>query len=347
MNLTFETRFLKKRFPLKISRGTHSGRDNLFIAFSQGDVTGWGEMSPGKTEGADTTDSAAASIQLLFDTNLEGLSVQQIYDRGMEMDIPACALAGIDIALWDWLGKKQQTPLYIMFGLSKPKVPSSVTIGINPPEIVRERVPLLMEGTGVRSLKIKLGSPDGEEADRAMFNQVVESTRSYDVKLRVDANGGWDLNTAKRMMKWLAENGVDYIEQPLKEGEEDQLPELFKNRALPIYVDESCRFASDIPKFAHAVDGVNMKLMKCGGLTGALRITATARAFGLKTMIGCMGESSMSISAAAAITGMLDHIDLDSHLNLDPDPCTGASFVDGVVVPNDLPGHGAQLKNDI
>jgi L-alanine-DL-glutamate epimerase-like enolase superfamily enzyme len=148
------------------------------------------------------------------------------------------------------------------------------------------------------------------------------------------------------MMKWLADRKVDYIEQPLKEGQESELKHLYKNRPLPIYVDESCRFAENIPNFASHVDGVNMKLMKCGGITEALRIIATARAHGLKTMIGCMSESSVAIAAAAAISGGIDHVDLDSHYNLDPDPAEGVSLLDGVTISSDKPGHGAQLKKD-
>jgi muconate cycloisomerase len=114
---------------------------------------------------------------------------------------------------------------------------------------------------------------------------------------------------------------------------------------LPIFVDESCRVSSDVPGFAHCVDGVNLKLMKCGGITEALRIIGTARAFGLKTMIGCMGESSVSIAAGASLGALFDYIDLDSHLNLDPDPADGAPFVDGVTLPEDRPGHGGRLKD--
>jgi muconate cycloisomerase len=127
------------------------------------------------------------------------------------------------------------------------------------------------------------------------------------------------------------------------EGAEDQLPELYRDRPLPIFVDESCRFAKDVPRVADAVDGVNLKLMKCGGLTEALAIIATARAHGLKTMIGCMSESSIAIAAGASIGALLDHIDLDSHLNLNPDPARGAEIRDGVVSSNDRPGHGAEL----
>lgn len=343
MDISFRSIYLKKRFPLAISRGVHRGSDNLFISVSKDGVTGWGEMSPGKTEGVDTTEKAERVLRDFTNQQLDHLSIQQIFDLAMEQGIPACALAGLDIALWDWLGKTAGLPLYKLIGSSKPIVPTSVTIGINPPEVVRERVHLLLDGTGVKSLKIKLGSPDGVEADKAMYSQVVESTKGYDINLRVDANGGWDTDQALMMMKWIAERKADYIEQPLKEGQESELPVLYKNRPLPIYVDESCRFSNDIKDWADSVDGVNLKLMKCGGITEALRIIAVARSFGLKTMIGCMGESSMSISAGAAITGLMDHIDLDSHLNLDPDPCTGAQLVNGIMMPNDLPGHGACL----
>jgi len=142
----------------------------------------------------------------------------------------------------------------------------------------------------------------------------------------------------------ISERHCEYVEQPLKEGQEKDLAVLYKNRPLPIYVDESCRMASNIPYWASSVDGVNMKLMKCGGVTGALRIIATAKAYDLKTMIGCMGESSISIAAGAALSGALDHIDLDSHLNLNPDPCNGAPLVDGITMPMDVPGHGGKFK---
>ena len=180
-----------------------------------------------------------------------------------------------------------------------------------------------------------------------MYHEVLAYSKKYPISVRVDANGGWSLEDAKHMMAWLAERGCEYVEQPLKEGQEGDLPELFKNRPLPIFVDESCRFAEDIPKWAHAVDGVNMKLMKCGGVTGALRIISTAQAFGLKTMIGCMGETSISIAAGAAVSGILDHIDLDSHLNLNPDPCEGAPLVNEVIVPTNSPGHGGHFTNPL
>ena len=206
-------------------------------------------------------------------------------------------------------------------------------------------VPQILKASKGRCLKIKLGSPDGIAADQANFEAAATAARPFGVKLRVDANGGWSLEDAKAMLRWLAERGVDYVEQPLVEGAEDKLPELFQGRALPIFVDESCRFAMDVPRVAGCVDGVNLKLMKCGGITEAVRIVAAARAHGLKTMIGCMSESSIAIAAGASIGALFDHIDLDSHLNLDPDPATGLGFVDGIVMPRDVPGHGASLRD--
>ncbi|WP_424948285.1 mandelate racemase/muconate lactonizing enzyme family protein [Candidatus Spongiihabitans sp.] len=344
MKIEFKILHLNKRFPLAISRGVSTGSDNLFVSVTHQGITGWGELSPGKNEGAATAEQAQNMLSEFFDEDLSGLSIHQIHQRGREQNIAACALAGLDIALWDWLGKKANLPLYRLLGISKPSVPTSVTIGINSPQVVKQRVPLLLQGTGIKSLKIKLGSPEGIEADQAMFMQVAESTKPYDVNVRVDANGGWSVKDAIFMMKWLAERNTDYVEQPLAEGQESELAAIFKNRPLPVYLDESCRYSKDIVKWADTVDGVNLKLMKCGGITEALRIISVARAFNLKTMIGCKSESSMSISAGASITGLLDHIDLDSHLNLAPDPCCGAELIDGIVVPNDLPGHGASIK---
>ena len=347
MKFGFKAIHLKKRFPLAISRGVHAGSDNLFVSVTWQDITGWGEISPGK--GEDSVEFAQTRLENFLTNDLEPsglqpLSVHQIHDRGIQQDLPLCVLAGLDIALWDWLGKKAGLPLYQLLGLGRPTVPTSVTIGINPPEVVRDRIQLLLEDPTIRFLKIKLGSPEGIEADQAMFAQVLDSTKKVRIGLRVDANGGWSTDDALFMMKWLAERNTDYVEQPLKEGQEEDLPRIFKSRPLPVYLDESCRVSSDIKSWWQHVDGVNLKLMKCGGITEALRIIAVARSYGLKTMIGCMSESSMLISAGAAISGLLDHIDLDSHLNLAPDPCTGAAWVDGMIVPNDLPGHGATIN---
>ena len=341
MKVEFHSLYLKKRFPLRISRGEILGGENLFVSVSDGKLTGWGEMAPGETEGAASVTEGRAQLEGFCASGLDG-AIHDIWARAHLGGVGACALAALDMALWDLRAKQANMPLYRLLGLARRSVVSSLTVGINPPDVVRERVPLLL-ARGAKALKIKLGSTDGIEADKAMFIAVQEAAAGSEAALRVDANGGWSLTDARHMMGWLAARGVEYVEQPLVQGAEDQLPDLFRDRALPIFVDESCRFSSDIPAFAHCVDGVNLKLMKCGGITEALRIVATARAHKLKTMIGCMGESSVSIAAGASLSALFDYIDLDSHLNLDPDPATGAPFEHGVTLPADQPGHGGRL----
>jgi muconate cycloisomerase len=345
MQVAFRTLKLKKLYPLAISRGVTTGSQNLYVFVTQGAHTGIGECAPGT--GFDDTLAALAERQLtdLVAEGIEDLSIHQVWDKAHGRGVDPSALAALDIALWDLLAKQANMPLYRLFGLGKPSVPTSVTIGINPVEVIRERVPDILAHTGARALKIKLGSPAGIEHDKASYEACLEAAVPFGVKYRVDANGGWDVEPAREILHWLAERGCDYVEQPLAEGREADLPRLYEGRPLPIFCDESARHAKDIPKLIGKADGINLKLMKCGGLTEALRLLATARSCGLGTMIGCMGESSVSISAGAALGALLDHVDLDSHLNLDPDPAEGAQMVNGVVTPPDRPGHGAFLKD--
>ena len=344
MEFNFHTVNLKKKFPLQISRGTHDKSQNLFVEFIKDGITAWGECAPGKTEGASTAHEVEMHLKRLIDSKIDSLSLYEVYQRAKDLNVPACAMAGIDIALWDWKAKKANMSLKDLLGLPSPSVPTSLTVGINPPEVVKERVELILQNPQVRALKIKLGSNEGIEYDKLIYSQVIESTKNKDIAIRVDANGGWTLDDAKLMMKWLSERKAEYIEQPLVEGEEDKLKFLFEGRPLPIFIDESCRFAEDVANYYQYVDGVNLKLMKCGGITEALKILNVAKAHGLKTMIGCMSESSVSISAGASITGIIDYVDLDSHYNLDPDPSEGPSMVNGITMTNSLPGHGAKLK---
>jgi muconate cycloisomerase len=344
LQLSFRKVELQKLHPLAISRGSMSSSENLFVFLTDGIHTGVGELSP--ATGSFWTAERGEEQLRAFWNPASPHSPYTVWQQMREAEIDPPAMAALDTALWDLLAKRAGMPLYRLLGLPKEQVETSVTIGLNPPEITKERVPDTLRLTGARCLKVKLGSPNGTDFDKAHFTAAAEAAAPFHVKLRVDANGGWDVPNARMMLAWLAERGVDYVEQPLVEESEDELPFIFEGRPIPIFVDESCRFSPDVVAVADRVDGVSLKLMKCGGITEAVRIVATARAHGLKTMIGCMSESSVAIAAGAAIGALFDHIDLDSHLNLNPDPAYGAPIVDGRIVPSDEPGHGAGLVEE-
>ncbi|RYG22951.1 dipeptide epimerase [bacterium] len=343
MTASYRILELAKLYPLTISRGTQATSENLFVTLSDGTHDGVGELSP--ATGSDWTGSRGQAQLEAFLTpeRLANLNPHDLHAAMVEAEIDPPARAALDIALWDLLAKQAGMPLYRLLGLPRRAAPTSVTIGINPPEVTRERVPLILRDSGAKCLKIKLGSVEGREHDKDHFAAAAEAAAPFGVQLRVDANGGWTPEEAIAMDAWLAERGVDYVEQPLAQGMEAELPAVFKARKLPLFLDESVRDSTSVPKLADRCDGVNLKLMKTGGVTEALRLVATARAHGLKTMIGCMSESSIAIAAGASMGALFDHIDLDSQLNLAPDPADGAPIVDGIVLPTDRPGHGGRL----
>ena len=351
MNIRIQRFAVTKRYPLTISRGTSAGSENLRVEIAHEGVTGWGEMAP--TSGgtvAETADTALAALERWLPL-LDGVTpweMQRLENRLEVQDGERAAYCALDCALHDWQGKRLGVPVWKLLGLDKSQTPpTSLTIGINPPEVIRERVPELLARTRPRFLKVKLGNPAGVEADKDSFVAAQEAAAAYaqaasfaPVGWRVDANGGWNVDDTRRMMMWLAARDVEFVEQPLPRGQEADLPAVYHNAPLPLYVDESVRVARDVPPLAQSIDGVNLKLMKCGGLREALRIIHTARAHGLKLMIGCMSETSLAISAAAQLGPLVDALDLDSHLNLNPDPYVGATYADGIVRPNDAPGLG-------
>ena len=347
MQISVQPLPLVKRQPLTISRGTSARSENLLVTVTHEGVTGWGEFAPvghnDPPEDAETAESQFYWAALhLFHNSPWDFHSAELLCWGMGL----AAFGAFSSALYDWQGKRVGLPVWRLLGGNLPHIRStSVTVGILSPEAARERTREWLTDFAPRSLKIKLGSPAGIEADQAMFAAVREATPDS-VSLRVDANGGWQtIEDARAMMIWLAEWGVEYVEQPLAQGREDDLPALFAGRPLPIFVDESCRVPSDVPKLMDRVDGVNLKLLKAGGIRAGLRLIDTARACNLKVMIGCFSESSLSIAAGVALSPFADYLDLDSHLNLNPDPFTGLAWSEGRVLPSDAPGLGVEYSN--
>jgi L-alanine-DL-glutamate epimerase-like enolase superfamily enzyme len=349
MNISFRRFHVTKRHALTISRGTSAGSENLLVEVEYDGAVGLGEMAP--TSGGAVAETAETAEEALtrWQAPLEPLAPwdMQSIDELLCGAGDHAARAALDLALHDWQGRRLGIPVWRMFGLNRDRIPpTSLTVGINPPEVIREVVPEILARTRARALKVKLGSPAGIEADRESFAAAQEVAKSP-IAWRVDANGGWTPESARAMITWLADRGVELVEQPLPRGQESELPSVHKNSPLPIFADESVYVASDIPPLAGSIDGVNLKLMKCGGLREALRIIHTARAHGLKVMMGCMSETSLAITAAAHISALADALDLDSHLNLRDDPFTGALFQDGRVVPTELPGLGISHHNNL
>jgi L-Ala-D/L-Glu epimerase len=245
------------------------------------------------------------------------------------------AEAAVDMALFDLAGQRLGVPVYELLGLDPSHTPqTSFTIGLDTPEVVVRKV---REAAAYPILKVKMGSDD----DREVLQAVRDNTSAT---LRVDANEGWTPAGALERLEWLHGLGVEFVEQPLPAGMLEETRELRRRSPLPFFADESVHRAADIPALAGAFDGINIKLMKCGGLAEALRMIATARAHGLRVMLGCMIESSLAITAAAHLSPLVDTADLDGNLLLDRDPFVGATVREGRLVLPDAPGLGVRPR---
>lgn len=345
-DITLQT--LKKRVPLTISRGTSTHSRVYWLRWHEEGVEGWGEMVP---FAIDDRPQTAEVLEAAIETHRGWLATASAWDRMAierrlrEADAPSALVAAVNLALYDWLGKRVGQPVWRLLGLPATDGPlTSVTIGIAPPEAAALRVQQWLECGVVRAFKVKLGAPAGAAADRAMFT-AVQAVLPAGARVSVDANGGWDLETAIAMAAWLAERGVDHLEQPLARGREAELPALRARSPLPLMADESCRSSEELPALVGAVAGINIKLMKCGGLDGALRLIATARAHGLRILLGCYGHSALANTAAAQLGGLVDYLDLDSHLNLADDPFRGAVLHEGRLRLPSYPGFGVTHVN--
>jgi L-Ala-D/L-Glu epimerase len=341
---------LTKRHPLTISRGTSGATVNLIVTVAHEGIEGIGELAPNAVTG-DTAETGEADLAVLSQ-KLAGVApwererVEAVLNETPSSAIGLNGIGGggalraaIECACWDWLGKHARLPVWKLLGGELTRIaPTSVTVGINPPDVAAEQAREWQARTGARHLKIKLGAPAGIVADQTMYEAVREAAQPGTL-LRVDANGGWSATDAQKMVPWLARRGVEYVEQPLAQGDEAALTSL-RPAPVPIFLDETIRTATDVPKVLGLCDGVNVKLMKCGGIAEACRIVAVARAHGLQTMLGCMGESSLAIAAGAHLSPLFDHLDLDSHLNLTNDPFIGLTWQNGKVIPGDGAGLG-------
>jgi len=328
---------LRLDVPFSISRSTTTVRPIHVAEIRYGDIVGYGEASPSAYYGdspglASETISGAAG--LIGD---DPFAVQALSDRLLER-FPASpsGRAAVETALFDIMGKLTGQPVFRLLGLSGMSAPlTSLTVGVSDISLAESRLDFLR---GFPILKAKVGFGNEE----ALLKLLTEET---DAVIRVDANEGWTLEEAlSKVEAYRLRYGVEFFEQPLPKEDLDGYRELKRRTDGLIIVDESIRCKEDVVKWSDAVHGINIKLMKCGGLLEALRMIWVARAAGLRVMLGCMVESSVAITAAAHLAPLVDYCDLDGNLLISNDPFQGVRGDNGVLTLTDAPGLGATPK---
>jgi L-alanine-DL-glutamate epimerase-like enolase superfamily enzyme len=321
------------RDPFGISRGTTTVARNILVRLEWEDLEGLGECAPSAYYG-ESQESVLAWLPRLVEALPEDPGAIRRAADALEHAAHAnpAARAGLELALWDLLGKRHRVPVWRLWGLAEPVPLSSFTIGIDTPERMAEKAVAARE---FPLLKVKVGTPN----DVANLRAVREARP--DAAIRVDANGAWSAKEALRALEDLEPFGLELVEQPVRANDPEGLALVTRETRLPVYADEGCVTAADVPRVGGRCDGVVVKLQKCGGLLGALEQIHAARAHGLRVMLGCMVESGLGISAAAQLAPLCDTLDLDGNLLLATDPFEGAAAHRGRLKLPTGPGLGA------
>lgn len=334
--LEYKVKQLNLTHTWTISRNSADVKNNVFVRYTRDGVFGIGEAAP-NIRYNETPESTIELIQRAIPV-VEQFDPWHFVDMGYAIRALAeeqtAAKCAIDIAVMDWVGKSLGVPLYRYFGLDKSKTPiTTFSIGIDTPQVMQQKI---REAEQFPILKIKVGRDNDEE----ILNAVRAVT---DKPLRVDANEGWKTKEeALEKIHWLEKMGVEFIEQPLSATMLDETRWLRERVTIPIIADEAVKKAADIPKLATAYDGINIKLMKSGGIQEALRMIWMARSLGMKVMLGCMIESSCAIAAAAHISPLVDYADLDGNLLISNDPFRAVIVDRGRMILPDKPGLGLE-----
>ena len=320
MNLDYTTYRIICSHPFGISRSTHTYYDIVYIYISDGEYIGRGEAAP-SVRYDESTNQIITHLKSIdnIDNNLnleEGAFWCKKNSNGISSLEAALSTAWLD--LWT---KKNNRRISGYFNSGKNMLYTSFTIAIGDLDLIPKKIE---EAKLYNILKIKLGI--NEQHDKNIIKLIRKET---DKIIRVDANEGWDLDTGKKMCKWLADHNVEFVEQPFKAQNLGDTAKLREVSPLPLIADENSIKSSNIPDIAHAFDGINIKLMKCGSLFEAKKMIDLARKYDMKIMLGCMVESSIGITAMSNLSPQVDFADLDGNLLIDNDPYIGVKVVDG------------------
>jgi L-alanine-DL-glutamate epimerase-like enolase superfamily enzyme len=325
---------LPLRYPFAISRGSKTTARSLIVELRDGGLSGLGEAPESGYYGYTVERARAALEAARGEVEASTLDDPAELWRRLDPQLRVCraAQSALDQAAWDLWGKRRGRPLYELWGLDiRNNPPSDYTIGIDQIEVMVEK---LLELVDWPVFKIKLGTP----RDLAIVEELRKHTAAT---FRVDANCGWTADETIRASHTLQTLGVELIEQPLPADDWTAMRQMYAESALPLVADESCVVEADVERCADHFHGVNVKLCKCGGLTPARRMLEHARRLGLKTMIGCMTETTVGVSALAQLLPLADYADLDGPLLLARDVAQGVTFERGVIRYADAPGTGA------
>lgn len=327
---------LQLRHTFRIAHGARTHQPSLVVELKDGALSGFGEATATSYYGQ-SVEKMQETLEALRD-KIENSKWERAEDfwELMRPDLEdnpfvQCAL---DVAAHDLAARRAGVPLYRHWGLELNEVPlTNYTIGIAPvPEMIAK-----MEETPWPVYKIKLGTDHDLE--------IIQELRKHtDAAFRVDANTAWTAEQTIALAPQLKALNVEFIEQPLPADDRDGMVQVHRESVLPVIADESCQREPDVDRCAGLFHGVNIKLMKCGGLTPARRMIKRARSLNLRVMVGCMTESSVGIAAIAHLLPLLDYVDMDGALLLKDEPATGVCIEQGVVHFVDQPGTGAALK---
>jgi L-alanine-DL-glutamate epimerase-like enolase superfamily enzyme len=340
MRLEHDVATVHTTHPFVIARGGASEHRLIRVRVIADDgCEGWGEAAPNRFYG-ETADTAIAALARLAPIvaasdpwHIENIEAE--LHRALRFN--GSVKSAVSAALYDLAGKRLGIPVYRMWGLDPASAPlSSFTIAIaaNDDEL-RQRV---ADAAPYPVLKVKLGTDRDERIIRLVRQAAPDKV------LRVDANAAWTPKHSLRMIDVLVDCGVEYVEQPVAANDLDGLRFVRERSRLPVIADESCIGPADVARLAGVVDGINIKLSKCGGLREALKMIATARAHGLLVMAGCMIETSLGITAAAHFAPLLDYADFDGAALLSDDPYRGATIERGRIAIPDAPGLGVTRR---
>lgn len=335
MKLKLHSFDLKLREVFRISHSARTSQPSLIVELEENGVSGFGEATATSYYGLNIADMKSTIEALRPIIEASSFQTPEQWWQEMQPHIGAhpflqCAL---DVAAHDLYGKREGKALYALWGLDIAEVPiSNYTIGIASLDEMVAKI----QAQPWPIYKIKLGTNEDIE--------IIKALRQHSSSIfRVDANCAWTAAQTINYAPQLKDLGVEFIEQPLAKIAFSEMQEVYENSILPIIADESCQVESDIERCAGYFHGVNIKLMKCGGLTPAKRMIAKAKALNLKVMVGCMTESTIGISAIAQLLPLLDYVDMDGALLLKKDIAEGVYLADGQVHFPNRNGTGAIL----